>query len=131
MASGKKQIQQLARQFLNLSKVDGEVSAEQVAGILQYIEKHAPANSLSVLKAYRRLISAEIARGEARVEHAGPIDASILASIGATMTRNYSRRVTAISRRNDELLAGLRVRVGDDVFESSVSGQLAALATAV
>ena len=131
MASGKKQIQQLSRQFLKLSMVDGEVSPERVAGILQYIEKHRPANSVAVLKSYHRLVSAEIARSEARVEHAGPMDNSVLASIAGAMTRKYARRITGVSRRNDALLAGLRVRVGDDVYESSVAGQLASLAQSV
>jgi F-type H+-transporting ATPase subunit delta len=131
MASGKKQVQQLARQFLKLSILDGEVSPERVAGILQYIEKHRPANSIAVLKSYQRLVSSEIARREARVEHAGPMDQSILSSIAASMTKKYDRRIVGVSRRNDALLAGLRVRVGDDVYESSVAGQLATLASAV
>ena len=51
--------------------------------------------------------------------------------IAASMTRKYGRKVTSLARRNDDLLAGLRVRVGDDVYESSVAGQLATLAAAV
>jgi len=47
------------------------------------------------------------------------------------MTRRYGRSITGVARRNDALIAGVRVRVGDDVYESSVAGQLAALASAV
>ncbi len=57
MASGKKQVQQLARQFFQLSLVDGEPSADRVAGVLAYLEKHPPAHSLAVLRAYQRLIA--------------------------------------------------------------------------
>lgn len=131
MASGKKQIQQLARQFFQLSIASGELSADRVAGVLQYIEKHKPANSVAVLKAYRRLVTAEVARGQAVVEHAGVIQDAVLANIAGSMTKKYGRKVTSIAKRNDALLAGLRVRVGDDVYESSVAGQLASLASAV
>lgn len=131
MASAKKQIQQLARQFFKLSLVDGVISSERVGGVLQYIEKHRPANSAAVLKAYYRLAAAEVARGQAVVQHAGPIDHSALAAIGAAMTRKYGRPVTASAKRNDSLLAGVRVRVGDDLYESSVAGQLAELSAAV
>lgn len=131
MASGKKQIQQLARQFFNLSVVNGELSAERVAGVLEYIEKHKPAHSLAVLKAYQRLVAAEVARGQAIVEHAGTVSEATLANITSTMSKKYGRKVTSTAKRNDALLAGLRVRVGDDVYESSVAGQLAQLATAV
>jgi F-type H+-transporting ATPase subunit delta len=47
------------------------------------------------------------------------------------MTEKYGRPIAGVARRNDALLAGLRVRVGDDVYESSVAGQLATLAAAV
>jgi F-type H+-transporting ATPase subunit delta len=47
------------------------------------------------------------------------------------MTRKYGRTVTASARANPALLAGMRVHVGDDIYESSVEGQLAALASAV
>ncbi|WP_414662416.1 F0F1 ATP synthase subunit delta [Horticoccus sp. 23ND18S-11] len=131
MASGNKQIQQLARQLFKLSFVGGSLSAESVSGVLQYVEKHRPPHTLAVLKIYQRLVSAEVARGQAVVEHAGPVNDALLATIATAMTRKYARPVTSQSRRNDALIAGLRVRVGDDVYESSVSGQLAALASAV
>lgn len=131
MASGTKQVQQLARQFLKLSLLDGALSAERVAGVLQYIEKHRPAHSLAVLRTYQRLVAAEVARGQAVVEHAGPVSEATLAQIAETMSRRYARKVTSVARRNDALLAGLRVRVGDDVYESSVAGQLTALRLAV
>jgi F-type H+-transporting ATPase subunit delta len=131
MASGKKQIQQLARQLYRMSIVHGEVSADRVAGVLQYVEKHRPAHSVAVLQAYQRLLAAEIARSQAVIEHAGPINDAIVSGIETSMTRRYGRRVASLPRRNDSLLAGLRVRVGDDVYESSVAGQLATLAASV
>lgn len=131
MASAKKQIQQLARQFFRLSVVDGALSADRVAGVLQYIEKHRPAGAVAILKAYRRLIAAEVARGQAVVEHAGSANAAALDAVSAALARKYGRPISWVARRNDALIAGLRVRVGDDVYESSVAGQLAALASSV
>jgi F-type H+-transporting ATPase subunit delta len=131
MASGTKQVQQLARQLYKLSFANGVISAEQVAGVLEYVEKHRPANSMAVLKAYQRLVAAEVARGQVVVEHAGPIEPAALSSIAAAMAKKYGRPVSAVEKRNDALLAGVRVRIGDDLYESSVAGQLAALAEAV
>ena len=68
MASGKKPVQQLARQLFKLSLIDGELSADRVAGVMQFVEKHRPAHSLALLKIYQRLVVAEIARGQAVVE---------------------------------------------------------------
>jgi len=95
------------------------------------VEKNRPAQPVAVLRAYQRLFAAEAPRGRAVVAHAGPIVAGLLASVSAAMTRRYGRRITGSARRNDALIAGVRVRVGDDVYESSVAGQLEQLARAV
>lgn len=129
MASHAKQAQQLARRLFKLSVLDGVVSAERVAGVLQYIEKHRPANPVMVLRAYHRLVAAELAKGRALVEHAGSVSEAALQAIATTMTKTYARPVTAVPRPDQTLLAGLRVRIGDDVYESSLAARLEALAT--
>lgn len=129
--SAQKQAQQLARQFFRLSIVNGELSAERVAGVLEYIEKHRPAHPHAVLIAYHRLVAAEVARGQAVIEHAGPISPAVAGTITAKFSAQYGRKISAVTKRNDALLAGLRVRIGDDVYESSVAGHLAALGAAV
>ena len=131
MASPAKSAQQFARQLFTMSGVDGAGSADRVAGVLEYVEKHGVANPVMVLKAYQRLIAMELAKGLALVEHAGAVNDAMLASIAAAMTRRYGRPVTASARANPALLAGIRVHVGDDIYESSVAGQLAALAASV
>jgi len=130
MASAQKQAQQLARQLFRLSVVNGELSAERVGGVLQYIEKHSPRHQHAVLNAYHRLVAAEVARGQALVEHAGPVNAQTVSDIAAKMSTRYGRKITAVTKRNDALLAGVRVRIGDDVYESSVADRLQSLATA-
>ena len=130
MAAVPAQIRAYAKQLLQLSLENGLVSAERVAGVLEYLEKNPPARPQLVLVAYRKLVAAELAKGEARVEHAGSVTPAALSGIAAALAKRYGRPVTATATPNPSLLAGLRVRIGDDVFESSVAGQLAALAAA-
>jgi F-type H+-transporting ATPase subunit delta len=127
MSAHSKQAQQLARQLFQLSLADGALSAERVAGVLAYVEKNRPANPVMVLRAYLRLAANEVARGQARVEHAGQVSDQVLQGITAALARKYGRALTAAAQPNPALLAGLRVRVGDDVYESSVADQLATL----
>jgi F-type H+-transporting ATPase subunit delta len=131
MASHAKIAQAFARKLFALSVVDGAVSAERVGGVLEYVERHNTPNPVMVLKAYQRLIATDLAKGVARVEHAGTINDTLLAAIATAMTNKYGRPVAATAEANPALLAGLRIRVGDDVYESSVAGQLAALALSV
>ncbi|HZZ18883.1 MAG TPA: F0F1 ATP synthase subunit delta [Opitutaceae bacterium] len=131
MASHAKAAHAFARQLFALSVVDGAVSAERVSGVLEYVERHKTPNPVMVLKAYQRMIAAELAKGVALVEHAGSVNDSLLAAVASSMTKKYGRKVTATAQPNPALLAGVRVRVGDDVYESSIAGQLAALSISV
>lgn len=131
MSAHSKAALQFARQLFKLSVVDGIVSPEKVGGVLEYVEKHRPANPVMVLRAYHRLIATELARSGAIVEHAGAISDSVLSGIAKALTLKYGRPVTATGRANPALLAGLRVHLGDDIYESSVAGQLATLAGSV
>jgi F-type H+-transporting ATPase subunit delta len=126
-----KQTKLLAKQLFKLSVVNGEVSAERVAGVLGWIEKHQPRHPLALLQAYHRLVANELAKSRAVVEHAGSVNEATLQSIAAAMSKKYSRPVTSVAKSNPSLLAGLRVRIGSDVYESSVAGQLATLSTSV
>ena len=128
---GDKKTKLLAKQLFKLSLRDGQVSSEQVAGVLSYIEQAAPRHALALLKLYQQTIVTELAKSHARVEHAGPISATTLQLIASAMTKKYARPVTATAQPNPRLLAGLRVRIGSDLYESSVAGQLATLSHAV
>ena len=122
-----KQTKLLAKQLFRLSVVNGVVSPEQVAGVLGWIEKTSPRRPLALLKAYHHRIALELAKSRAEIEHAGPIADTTLKMIEGAMTQRYKRVITASAKPNAALLAGLRVRVGSDVYESSVAAQLAAL----
>ena len=122
-----KQSDLFASQLFRISLDGGQVSAERVSGVLAHLAQHPPRQPLAVLRRYHRLVAGQLARNRALVEHGGPLDNSVLRAIEAAFTRKYQRPVAAIARPNPDLIAGLRVRVGDDVYEASVAGQLASL----
>jgi F-type H+-transporting ATPase subunit delta len=127
MSTHAKAAQQLARQLFQLSLADGALSAERVTGVLAYVEQHRPANPVMVLRAYLHLVTNEVARSHALIEHAGQVSDQILQTITAALAKKYGRTLSTVAQPNPELLAGLRVRVGDDVYEASIAGQLATL----
>lgn len=132
MATLSKPDQQLLKQLTTLSlDAAGAVDPEKVTGVLAYLEKHPPASPMGVLKAYHRRIGIELAKSNAVVEHAGAISDTILGSIAGALSQKYQRPIAATGRANDSLIAGLRVRIADDVYESTVAGQLDSLANSL
>jgi F-type H+-transporting ATPase subunit delta len=123
-----KQSRQFARQLFRISLADGQVSAERVSAVLAHIAHQPPRQPLAVLRHYQRLITNQLARNSALVEYAGVIDDGMLRTIEAAFTRGYQRPITASAKPNPALIAGLRIRIGDDLYESSIASELAALA---
>jgi len=56
------------------------------------------------------------------------LSASALKAIEAKYTQMYGRTITATIQQDTSLIAGVRVRVGDDVYDASVAGRLQRLA---
>jgi F-type H+-transporting ATPase subunit delta len=125
-----KQIRQTARVLFNASLENGALSSERVTGVLAWFEKTQPSRGLAILREYQRLVRQEINRTRARVEHAGSISDATIASIAAALSKRYGRAITATATENSALIAGVRVSIGDDVFESSIAGQLESLSLA-
>jgi len=87
-----------------------------------------PAHTLRpLLRAYLAAVRRELARSEATIEHAGPLSSEQAAAVAAHFSRALGRPVRPVARRNDALLAGFRVRVGDDVTDLTASARLRAL----
>ncbi len=116
----------------DLSLEAGIVSAERVNAVLRaLVASRKPHELRPILRGYFAAIRREIAKGEARVQHAGALSEADKASLAASFTKAYGRPVSVVSSPNPALIAGLRVRVGDDEYDSSVAGRLARLEQAL
>jgi F-type H+-transporting ATPase subunit delta len=120
-----------AKKLLALSLQDGVVSAERVEAVLSALRNQPPRNAKAILRAYAKLIKRAIAAQTAMVESAVPLDESALKSISQHFSQQYGRPIVAQSSENSALIAGLRVRIGDDLYDASITGRLARLAAGV
>jgi F-type H+-transporting ATPase subunit delta len=128
--TNRKKIAAFARQLFKISLEDGRVSAEKVSGVLAWVDKHRPTGAVMLLRAYKRLIETEIARHCAVIEFAGDVSAEVFQQISADMSRHFDRQIESVPVARPDLIAGIHVRVGCDIFENSVVSQLAALNSA-
>lgn len=125
--SNRKKIAAFARRLFRMSLEDGKVSADRVSGVLAWVEKHRPTGATTLLRAYKRLIETEISRNRAVIEFSGDLSPGTFQEIAASMSRHFNRPIEAVPVARPDLIAGIRVRVGCDIFENSVVSQLATL----
>ena len=122
-----KKTRQFVRNLFKLSLEDGRVSESRVSEILAWVDKEKPRHATTVLREYLRLITTEINRSVARIEHAGDLSPDTLSKIAETFSKQYGRPIETTAVANPDLIAGLKIRIGCDVYENSIASQLAAL----
>lgn len=129
-----KEDQKLRKQALRLTRLSldptGQVSPGRVTMVLATLRASGHPRQRQLLKFYLAFISKETARTQAIVEHAGPVAENTADAIAASLTSQTGRVITASTRPNPELLAGLRVILGDHVWDASAKARLDRLAAA-
>ena len=125
-----KKTRQFARSLFKLSLEEGRVSEPRVSEILEWVDRQKPYQATALLREYLRLITTEINLSIARVEHAGDLAPDTLSQISEAFSQRYGRAIDATSVPNPGLIAGLKIRIGCDVYENSIASQLAELESA-
>lgn len=121
-------ISRFAKKLVELSKEDGLVVESRVKEVLAGLKQAMPRHYLLILKAYMAYIRRAVALQTAVVSTPGTLSADALAAIETNFSKLYGRSISATTQTDSSLIAGVRVQVGDDVYDSSVAGRLQRLA---
>src|SRR5207237_7971285 len=81
-------------------------------------------NYVKSLEEYKRLRRIEAEKRHARVETTTALDSQIASQISLNLARRYGTDLTTECVVNPALLGGMRIRVGSDVWDSSVRNRL-------
>jgi F-type H+-transporting ATPase subunit delta len=119
-----KEIRQLSRTLVRESYVDGRLSRERIDEIVGAIIEKKPRNYIHLLENYQRLLRLEVEKRRATIESAAELDPEAGRQIVAGLERRYGSGLTTEYLLNPTLLGGVRVRVGSDVWDSSVRNRL-------
>ena len=109
-----KKITQLAKKLVELSKDNGVVTEAKVGEVLAGLKQVKHRHHLTVLKAFLVYLRREVALQTAVVSTPAALSADALAAIEAKFSSVYGRTITAVIKQDTSLIAGVRVRVGDD-----------------
>ena len=119
-----KEIRQLSREMLRASFTDGQLDAGRTRSLVDSLIEKKPRNYIDVLKNYRRLLRLELEKRRARIETASELDSTTSSELVANLKKKYGSDLTAEFIVNPELLGGMRVRVGSDVWDGTVRNRL-------
>ncbi len=112
---------------------DGAADMERVRAVCEYIQTRAPkTETLYILRKYKALMESVLSRRNCRVEYAGNLDKAELESLKKFLAQRAGVNVSEVQAgENPELLAGIRLICGDDVWENSARADLDSLNRAI
>jgi len=122
-----KDSRKLSKQLFQASFTDGRIDKDKVATIGRQVVQSKPRNSLGLMKEYQRLIRLELESHHAVVESAAALDAATKKQLLANLHAKYGKDLTTEFKVSPELLGGLRIKIGSDVFDSSIRERLSRL----
>jgi F-type H+-transporting ATPase subunit delta len=121
-------ISQFAKKLVELSKEDEVVTEAKVTEVLGALKQVNHRHHLTILKAYLNYMRREIALQTAVVSAPIKLSEENLKAIEAHFTREYNRPIQAVLKQDESLIAGVKIRIGDDVYDASVARHLQRLA---
>jgi len=119
-----KDIRQLSRTLVRESHVDGGLNRDKINLIVRTIIEKKPRNYIHLLENYQRLLRLEVEKRRATIESATELDPEAGRQIMAGLEEKYGSGLTTKYIVNPALLGGVRIRVGSDVWDSSVRNRL-------
>ena len=119
-----KEIRQLSREMLLASFTDGQLDRGKISALIQSLITKKPRHTVEVLQNYKRLLRLEIEKRTAKIDSAAPLDQQEADQITARLKQKYGGDLATEFSVKPELLGGMRVRVGSDVWDGTVRNRL-------
>jgi len=119
-----KETRQLSKELLRASFTDGQLDQSRISSLVKSLIEKKPRHYIQVLEAYQRLLRLELEKRTATIETATELPPEAGTQIVANLKRKYGGDLAANFVVNKDLLGGMRIRVGSDVWDSSVRNRL-------
>jgi F-type H+-transporting ATPase subunit delta len=119
-----------ARRLFGLCQSGGRLDDAKLRSVITRLVDSKPRDYQAILAALQRLTRLELERRKVTVESAVELDEATRNRVVAGLVKQYGPDLSMNYQVNPVLLGGLRIRVGNDVFDGSVQGRLDRLAAA-
>ena len=124
---GNKQSRRGAKQLFKSCQVEGQLAEERVRQAATLVIEKEPRGYFGILQELQRLVKLDVSSRSARVESAVVLTEAQQQNIRESLGRLKGGEVTVEFAENADLIGGMRVKIGDDVFDGSVKTRLATL----
>jgi F-type H+-transporting ATPase subunit delta len=119
-----KEARKVSGMLFRNSFTEGKLDKEKISHMVETLLAEKPRHYVDALKDYQRLIRLETEKRHAVIESATQLNSALANQIVTNLRRRYGDDLTTEFRTNPDLLGGLRIKIGDDVWDGSVKNRL-------
>ena len=116
-----------AKELFKACKVAGVLDDTKVRRVVKQVIATKPRGYVAILSCFARFVRLDLARRTARVESAVPLSGTQQSTIQSNLAQRHAANLIFDFVHNPDLIGGLRVQVGSDVYDGSIQARLAAL----
>jgi F-type H+-transporting ATPase subunit delta len=116
-----------AQQLYRFCLVNGLLDENRVRQVVQRVIATGKRDCPPILAHFLRLVKLDCAQHTATIESATPLPADLQTVVQTGLTHRYGPGLTTEFAERPELIGGMRIQVGCDVYDGSVRGGLEAL----
>jgi len=122
----------LAKRVARIVVEGGEQGIAELRPALEkLLEGRSNSSRNAFLKEFHRAVVREVRKDTLVVESAKPLDPEVLDNLVANFSKNHGRPLQVVQNSNPELIAGIRARLGDTVYDATIAHTLQVLATRI
>jgi F-type H+-transporting ATPase subunit delta len=100
---------------------------DRVRQVVQRVLEGNRRGGMVILSHFQRLVKLERSKHTAEVDSATPLPFEFRARVLSKLEHLYGPGISASFLQNPELIGGMRIKVGSDVYDGSVRANLATL----
>ena len=119
-----KQAKRKAKALFKEVHANGALDESRLMRAVQLLASEKPRGFLGILTHLEHLTKLDVQRRTAQIESPAPLDADTESRLRTTLARRYGQGLHISFQVNPALIGGLRIRVGSDVYDGTVSGRL-------
>ena len=125
---GSKQSRRDAKQLFQACQVNGALEEARVRQAVALLIEKKPRGYFGTVQEFQRLVKLDVNSRSARVESAVALSEAQQQEVRASLGRLKGADVEVEFAEDADLIGGMRVKLGDDVYDGSVKTRLSRLA---
>src|SRR4030095_5924836 len=106
---------------------NGKLDVAKVRTVAKNPTDKKPRQYLEILEGYQRYVRLELAKRYVLIESATDLDSGTRDKLSDALKAKYGDDLTTEFRVSPELIGGLRIKIGSDVWDNTIQNRIARL----